>query len=99
MQDKLNTDEFSKLTGAVPGIEDLISKAPEAGGLAGAIGGVSSLLGGGAAKLGNLANLAGGFKNLKLDADMITKFIPVVMSFVQSKGGEPLKGLLEKVLK
>jgi hypothetical protein len=30
---------------------------------------------------------------------MIGKFIPVVVSFVQSQGGDSLKGLLEKVLK
>ena len=69
----------------------------DSGGVAGMLGGLASSLGAG--KLGDLASLAGGFKELNLDSDMIAKFIPVVMSFFQEQGGDTLKGLLEKVLK
>lgn len=98
-KDKLGSGEFSKVASAVPGVDDLISSAPETGGVASALGGLASSLGGGAGQLGNLASLAGGFKNLNLDAGMIGKFIPIVISFVQSKGGDAAKGILEKVLK
>ena len=30
---------------------------------------------------------------------MIGKFVPVILSFVQSKGGDGVKGVLEKALK
>ena len=97
--EKLGSDDFSEVAKAVPGVEDLISSAPEAGGVSAALGGFASSLGGGAEQLGNLASLASGFKNLNLDSDMVGKFIPIVVSFVQSKGGDTVKSILEKVLK
>ena len=98
-KEKLGSDEFSKVASSVPGLDDLISSAPESGGIAGALGGLASSLGGGAGQLGNLAGLAGGFKNLNLDASLVGKFIPVILSFVQSKGGDSVKSILERVLK
>ena len=98
-KEKLGGDEFRQVASAVPGLEDLISSTPKSGGIAGALGGFASSLGGSAGQLGNLAALAGGFKNLNLDSGMIGKFIPIVMSFVQSKGGDTVKSILEKALK
>jgi hypothetical protein len=98
-KDKLSTADFSKVANAIPGIDGLISSAPASGGLAGVLGGLASSLGGGAGKLGGLASLAAGFKNLDLDSGMIGKFVPIILSFVQSRGGDSVKGLLEKVMK
>jgi hypothetical protein len=96
---KLGGADFSQIAGAIPDIEKLISSAPKSGGIVGALGGLASSLGGGAGKLGNIASLAGGFKKLNLDSGVIAKFIPVILSFVQSKGGDAVKGILEKALK
>jgi hypothetical protein len=93
-KDKLSGGDFSRVSAAVPGIDGLIGAAPSGGG---ALGGLGEVFGGGG--LGSLAGLAGGFANLGLDAGMIGKFIPIVLSFVQSKGGDQVKGILEKVLK
>ncbi|MFA5451066.1 MAG: DUF2780 domain-containing protein [Dehalococcoidales bacterium] len=90
---KLSGEEFTKVSNAVPGIENLISAAPASGG--GMLGSVSKMMGGGS----SLAGLAGGFTKLGLGGGMIGKFIPIILSFVQSKGGEGVKGILEKVLK
>jgi len=98
-KEKLSSDDFSQVTKSVPGIEKMISSAPEPGGLAGAIGGLASSFGGGAGDLGNLASLAGGFKSLDLDSSQIGQFIPIVLSFAQSKGGDIVKNILEKALK
>ena len=98
-KEKLGSDDFSQVSSAIPDIENLISSAPESSGIGSALGGLASKLGGGAGQLGNLASLAGGFKQLNLDSGLISKFMPIVMSFVQSKGGDSIKGLLEKVLK
>ena len=98
-KEKLGSEDFSQVAGAVPDVENLISSAPQSGGIAGVLGGLASSLGGGGGQLGNLASLAGGFKDLKLDSSMIGKFIPIVMAFVQSKGGDTVKTILEKVLK
>lgn len=103
-KEKLYAGEFQQIANVVPGMTDLLKAAPESGGgMMGALGSMASAFGGGLGGkmegLGNLANLAGGFSQLGLGTDMIGKFIPVVVSFVQSQGGDSLKGLLEKVLK
>jgi hypothetical protein len=97
-KEKLGGDDFGKVSSAIPDIEKLISSAPDSGGIAGALGGLASSFGGGAEQLGSLASLAGGFKKLNIDSGLISKFLPIVLSFVQSKGGDSLKGLLEKVV-
>jgi len=98
-KDKLSSGEFSQVANTVPGITDLISSAPDSGGLSSAIGGLASSLGGGTGQIANLASLASGFGKLNLDTGMVSKFIPIVLSFVQLKGDDTVKGLLEKVLK
>jgi hypothetical protein len=92
-KDKLGGGDFSKVSAAVPGIDSLISAAPTGGG--GMLGGLGKMLGRGA----GLASLVGGFSKLGLDGSMIGKFVPIILSFVQSKGGEGVKALLEKALK
>ena len=98
-KDKLGAEDFGKIADNVEGTEDIINAAPESGAVAGALGGLTSGLGGGLGKLGNLAGLAGGFSKLGLDSGMVGKFIPVILSFVQSKGGDSLKNILQGVLK
>jgi hypothetical protein len=34
-----------------------------------------------------------------MDGGMVGKFLPIILQFVQSKGGDSVKALLEKVLK
>lgn len=101
-KDKLGDGDFQQVASAVPGIDGLMDAAPSGGGgLMGALGGIASSLGvgGGGGKLGGLASLAGGFSKLNLDSGMVGKFIPVILSFVQSKGGDTVKNLLAGVLK
>ena len=62
------------------------------------LGGLAKKVTGGGG-LADLASLAGGFKKLGLESDMVGKFVPIVVSFVQSRGGDAVKGLLEKALK
>jgi hypothetical protein len=98
VKDSLGGDQFNEVAAAVPNMEELLAAAPAGGGLGGAIGGLTSMLGGGAEKLGGLASLAGSFKALDLDMDMVTKFVPVILSFVKSQGGDSLKNMLAGVL-
>jgi hypothetical protein len=92
-QAKLSGGEFAQVSNAVPGIDTLIKAAPAGGG--GILGGIGKMFGGG----GGIAGLAGSFSKLGLGGDMIGKFVPVILSFVQSKGGDTVKGLLEKAFK
>ncbi len=98
VKDQLSSGDFSRIADAVPGVENLIDGAPAAdsGGLGGMLGGVVSALGG--SELGNMASLASGFSKLDLDAGMIGKFVPVLLSFLQSKGGDGLSSLVAGVL-
>ena len=98
-QEKLGDGEFAQLASAVPVISNLIGEAPQpGGGIAGALGGLAGAMGGGS-QLANMAALAGGFGQLGLNPAMASKFVPIILSFVQSQGGEQLRGLLAGVLK
>jgi hypothetical protein len=97
VKEQLSSGDFARVADAVPGVDGLIDAAPEAGGgLGGLLGGVASALGGN--EVGNLASLASGFGKLDLDAGMVGKFIPIVLSYLQSKGGSDLASLVQKVL-
>lgn len=95
-KEKLAAGEFGQVKNAAPGIEEMMAAAPKPGGLGGALGGLASAFGGGIGQLGSLAALADGFKSLNMDAGMVGKFVPVVLSFFQAKGGEGVKALLAK---
>ena len=107
LQDKLNPQDFSSLSAALPGVMELIQKAPNTesgGGLMGALGGLAGALGGGGAagqlgQLGQFASLVGGFSKLGLSPDMIGKFLPLIMQYIQSEGGEQMLKIAQKVLK
>jgi len=94
-----NTD-FAKISAAVPEIQGMINAAPSGESTAtSGIGNFLSGLSGNASKIGSLANLVGGFSKLGLKDEMIGKFIPLILSFVESKGGTTIKSLLEKAIK
>ncbi len=98
-KEKLGDDDFSQVAQSVPQINDMLQQAPESGGLLGALGGLASAMGGDTAdSVGDIMSLAGGFSKLGLDSGMIVKFIPLILSFVQSQGGDEVKNILEKVL-
>lgn len=97
-KENLSSGDFKQVSEVVPGIDSLISTAPESGGVANILGGLASSFGG-SNQLGNIASLAGGFKNLNMDSGLVGQFIPIILSFVQSKGGDIVKGLLAKALK
>lgn len=98
-KDQLSSGEFDQVKGALPEVEGMMNQAPETGGgLGGMLGGLTSAFGGDAGQLGNLAELASGFSKLDLDTGMIAKFIPIVLSYAQSQGGDMVQGLLSKAL-
>ncbi len=97
-KNKLDASEYQQVVTGTPGIDDFIDNAPESHGLMGSLGDIASTLGGKMGGLGGLASLAGGFSKLGLDKGMISKFVPVVLTYVQNQGGPAAKGLLQKVL-
>jgi hypothetical protein len=95
---RLNPADFSKVAASVPGIDKLIKSAPAvpknsaSSGLAGM---ANSVPGG----LGGLVSLAGPFRKLGLSPEMAAKFVPVITSFVESKGGSGVAELLTGAFK
>ena len=98
LQENLGSGDFSQIAEAVPGLDSLIDAAPDEGAASKLIGGLGSLLGGKAEDLASLGSLAAAFKSLDLDMDMVAKFIPAIVSFVRSQGGDSVAALLENAL-
>ncbi len=90
---RLTVAEFAKVATAVPGMASLLKSAPEMSGLSG-ISNVQGSLGG----VASLAPVAASFQKLGLSPDMAGKFVPVLTSYVQSKGGSGTSALLAKAL-
>ena len=107
-KERMSSGDFSTLTSKVPGLEGLISEAPSGsgggggGGIMGAVSGMASGLGGGGSGgggLGSLASLGGAFSSLGMDPSKISQFVPLILSFVQDKGGNDARNMLEGALK
>jgi hypothetical protein len=96
-KEKLGGPEFDKLLGGVPGLGDLLKKAPASGGgLGGMLGGLAGAMGGNAALI---ATIVGGFGKLGLTADHAKKFVPLIMEFLKSKVSPDVATKLEKTLR
>ncbi len=93
-QDKLGSDEFQKLLGGVPGLNDLLQQAPASGG--GLLGGLASALGGNAAIL---ANLVSGFSKVGLSIDTARKFVPIVIDFLRKHVSPDVVAKIEAALR
>jgi hypothetical protein len=68
------------------------------GGIMGAVGRLASKHGGKTGELGNMASLAGRFSTLGSSGGMISKFISILLSYVQGKGSNEAMQLLQKAL-
>ena len=87
--------DYSQLLKAVPGIDSLMSAAPQTSGLAGK---ASSLLGGSGGSAAGAVGLADSFSKLGLSSDMANQFVPIILDFVQTEGGEQAMTLLKSAL-
>jgi len=99
-KENLSSEDFQKVSDAVPDMAEYLTAAPEAetkGSLGGALGSSLSSLGGDAKKAGSLVSLTSAFSKLDMDSGTMSKFIPVVLDYVQSEGGESVAGLLKGV--
>ena len=97
-RDKLGAAEFDSNLGSVPGLHDLLRKAPSAGGggLGGLLGGLAGAMGGNAALISSILS---GFGKLGLKAEDAKKFAPIILGFLQTKVGPDVVSKLEKTLR
>jgi hypothetical protein len=97
-RDKLGEGEFARLLGGVPGLPDLMKKAPVpgGGGLGGLLGGIAGAMGGNAALINTVV---GGFGKLGLSTEDAKRFVPVILDFLRQKVGPDVVARLEKTLR
>lgn len=84
-QEKLATEDFAKIASVVPGMDQMIEQAKEAGGLGDTIG--------------SLAGLSDTFTKLGLSGDQAAQLVPAVTDYVGAKGGADVGNMLADVLK
>lgn len=94
----MSIDDFAKVTDALPEVQSLMNSAPSLDTGSGTIGGLSSMLGKGGGSISSLAGLTSAFSLLGLGGDMVQKFIPIVLNYAQSKGGDVVANLLKMAL-
>jgi Protein of unknown function VcgC/VcgE (DUF2780) len=92
---RLSSDEFSKISSAVPGMSTLLKAAPASG----QSSEFSALEGSLPGNMGRMAEVAGAFHKLGLSPEMAGKFLPIMSKFVETRGGQSTASLLEKALK
>src|SRR5689334_18318008 len=92
---KLSPEDFSQVSGAVPGMDLLLKAAP--GSSIGPVGITGPPPVG--ASAGGLAGAASAFTKLGLKPDMVAKAVPVLTSFVTKSGGGNVGNLLASALK
>lgn len=96
----LSVEDFTKVAKAVPDIDQMMTAAPKPEGAAGMLGvGASSLLGGSTKSIAGVASLAGSFSQLGMKADMVNSFVPIILNYVKSSGGESVMNILQSALK
>lgn len=100
----LSETDYGTVASAIPGIGDLINAAPA---VSKSTSGVSSKMTGLTSGLGSLTKAVDSankfaavndqFKQLGLDAGMVSQFVPILLSFANSAGGETVMNILKSV--
>lgn len=103
---QMTPGDFDAVSSALPEVDGLMGAAPAGG--SGLLGSSSSLLGGsslggsssggsagGLGGLGDMAGVASSFSDLGMSPDMVNEFVPVILDYAQSAGGEQTMQLLK----
>ena len=93
-QENLDAEDFATIAQGVPGMDQMIEMAPEPENSS-ALGKAAGQLGNFDKSLGGMAGLASSFESLGLNADMVSKFVPIVSDYVGSVSGEQAMALLQ----
>lgn len=96
----LSPQEFDQVAATVPEMDSLLKTAPKPSGTLNDMMGQGSSLFGGEAnqQLGGAMDLASSFSQLGLSPEMVTQYVPVVLDYVEAKGGETVRSLLASAL-
>ena len=94
----MGVEDFLKVTTAMPEVEPLMAAAPKIEKGSGTLGGISSMLSENIGSVGKMAGLYDSFSKLGLSKDMVGQFIPIILDYTKSKGGETVSNLLKTAL-
>lgn len=97
-QQRMNPGDFMQLSGSVPGMNQYLSAVPQPSSSSLLFGSAANLMGDQAGGLGSLAALAGSFQSLGMSTNMIGRFVPVVLQYVQGQSGPAAMSLLQSAL-
>jgi len=92
----LSVEDFSSIAKAVPGIDKMMGAAPKLAGSSSSLSGISSMMG--SNKIGVMASLTSSFEKLGMSGDMVNKFMPIILDYVNKNGGEHAMNLLKGAL-
>ena len=97
-KENMGADDFSKVTTAMPEVESLMAAAPEIKKDSGTFGGFSSMVSKNTGSAGKMADLYSSFSELGLNKETAAKFIPLVLDYAKSEGGQTVFNLLKSAL-
>ncbi|NPD85022.1 DUF2780 domain-containing protein [Lentimicrobium sp. L6] len=90
---KMNAGDFKDLANAVPDMQGYLDAVPSLS------GGNTSLLSSAATTLTGMPKVQAQFEKLGIGADKVALFTPVIVNYVEKKGGKLLGGKLLNALK
>ena len=103
-KNSLSTEDYSQVSEAVAGIDSLVEAAPavseSTGGISKKVSGVTKGLGSltkTAQSVNQMAAVKDQFSQLGLDTDMVSRFVPVILDYAKSQGGQTVMNLLKGV--
>lgn len=88
----LSEDEFDQVSKSVPDMSGYLNAIPALGG-----GKSTGLMGQATQALVGMPAVTAAFDKLGLSQDMVGMFTPILVNYVDQKGGEAVGGLLQKV--
>ena len=94
----MGVEDFLKVTTAMPEVESLMAAAPKTEKGSGTIGGIASMLSENIGPVGEMVDLYNSFSKLGLSKDMVGQFIPLILDYAISEGGETVSNLLKTAL-
>lgn len=89
---KMDAGDFKDVAGAVPDMQGYLDAVPS-------LGGGSSMLSSAATSLTGMPKVQAQFDKLGISKDKVALFTPIIVSYVEKKGGKLLGGKLLSALK
>jgi len=89
---KMDAEDFKKVEQAVPDMGKMLDAVP-------AIGGKTSMLGTAATSLTGMPKVQAVFDKMGISKDKVTMFTPVIVNYVEKKGGKALGQKLGSIFK